>query len=136
MKKLRATFAALARLNFRSAMRLLTIHERAPIIEIKQSAWRTQRPSVHVSITSRRGSTTVMSQLDDDAGNAHCTMHALTLSTITGLVVVDRRQISTNQGARGIADFKSAPRDAAKPKDELTRGTLGSFPSLGGLTTA
>ena len=134
--KIIATLKTLRTLNLRAARRLYAVLERKPIIEISQFGWKTDRPQVVVGILSRRGSTSVMTKLDDDAGNAHCSMHAQTLSNITGLTVVDRRETAKNE-ASATNGFRALPRDAEPaPQIEPTRGTLGGLRILGGLRAA
>jgi len=134
--KILATLATLRTLDLRAAKRLFAVLERKPIIEISQFGWKTGRPQVVVGVISRRGMTTVMAKLDDDAGNAHCSMHAQTLANITGLSVIDRRETAKNE-ATPHNGFRALPRDAVQePAVEPTRGTLGGFRLLGGLRIA
>jgi len=138
MKKILATLATLRTLNVRQAKRLFAVLERKPYIEISQFGWKTDRPQVVVGMMSRRGMTTVMAKLDDDAGNAHCSMHAQTLSNITGFTVVDRRETAKNE-ATPHNGFRALPRDAQPTPVPVevkpTGGTLG-FRLLGGLRIA
>ena len=111
MKKILRT---LRTLDMGAARRLFAVLEKKPIIEISQSGWAGGRPQVHVGLLSRGGMTSVMTKTDDDAGNAHCSMHAQTLSHITGLRVVDRRPVAKNEGGSGLGkDWIVLPRDAA-----------------------
>lgn len=133
---IRATVATLRTLDMRAARRLFAVLERKPIIEISQSGWAGGLAQVHVGFASRRGLTSAMTHADDDAGNARCSSYAHTLSTITGLTVVDRRETAKNE-ADAFNGFRALPRDAAPEAEiEPTRGTLGGFRLLGGLRIA
>jgi hypothetical protein len=113
MNRLLATLRILGTLNLNSARRLLDVLERKPIIEISQSGWAGGLPQVHVGLISKRGATSVMTKADDDAGNAQCSLHAQSLSNITGLKVVDRRPTAKNEAGDGLGrDWVALPRDA------------------------
>lgn len=140
MKKIRSAMRAIATLrtlDIRAAKRLFAVLERRPIIEISQFGWKTDRPQVVVSMVSRGGMATVLAHLDDDSGNARCSMHAKTLASITGFTVVDRRETARNE-ATPQNGFRALPRDARPVPVEVepTRGTLGGFRLLGGLRIA
>ncbi len=135
--QVRTTIMTLRTLNPRSARRLLRVLDKKPVIEIFQAGSATDRPQVFVGFTSKGGMTSAMVQADDDAGNARCTSYAGTLSNITGLAVVDRRETRTNEAGRYGNGFVAVPRDVAEPEEvEPTRSTFRPFRILGGLTPA
>ena len=134
---IRTAAATLRTLNPRSARQLLAVLDRTPIIEIYQAGSATSRPQVLVSFASKGGMTSAMVKADDDAGNAHCSSYARSLSNITGLSVVDRRPIATNEARRHGNRFVAAPSDVPQPEPvEPTRSTLRPFRIIGGLTIA
>jgi len=129
MRKLIAAIAALPATMSgmaRVARRLDGIRRKQPHIEISQSGWRTDRPEVHVSMVSRGGMIGVYSYADDDAGNAHVSMNASSLANITGLRIVDRRPMATNEARGSLLSRDGAvwlPRDGVAPLSAKARAS-------------
>lgn len=61
---------------------------------LDRSGWLTSRPKVHISLGSKNGSATLMTQDDTEQGNALVNDYARSWSHISGLPLLDKRKLS------------------------------------------